>query len=68
MTRVEIPESLVERFSQSLFVSDRSPQAHHPVDDLLKYAKRFKRFRVGRDGIEATTQSSNPKETSNAED
>ena len=51
---VEIPDYLIEQYAKSLFVTRHSRQSHHPLDDFYRYAKKFKVFRIGKDGIQAT--------------
>ena len=50
--KVEIPDYLLQQFCAGLFEHTVDGGQTHPIEDLQKYAKRFKRFKVGAKGIE----------------
>ncbi len=48
---VTIPELLLSQFSHSLFESPKERESAHPLDDLQRYLKRFKKFSIGAQGV-----------------
>ncbi len=54
---VEVPEFLVEQFAKNLFDTPRTNQKHHPIDDLYRYARRFKKISVGAGTMSASAES-----------
>lgn len=53
---VEIPEFFIEQVTQSLFRGTRNKSSTHPVDDILSYAKQFKKISLTKSGIEVESQ------------
>jgi uncharacterized membrane protein YeaQ/YmgE (transglycosylase-associated protein family) len=49
---VEIPETILEQFAHSLF-ADSADGASHPLDELQRYARRFKKFSISSKGVDA---------------
>ncbi|MCA9037631.1 MAG: hypothetical protein KDA91_21000 [Planctomycetaceae bacterium] len=49
----DIPEFLLEQFAQGLFESGASSKTDHPIEDLQRYAKQFKKLTVGPVSIES---------------
>lgn len=49
---VEIPGTILEQFAHSLF-ADSADGASHPLDELQRYARRFKKFSISSKGVNA---------------
>ncbi len=48
----DVPEFLIEKLSTGLFENQESAGSGHPIEDLQRYAKRFKKLSVGPVSIE----------------
>ena len=51
-SETEVPPVLIEQFSKNLFENKIKEERHHPLDDLFKLTKSFKKVKVGKTGIE----------------
>ncbi len=58
---VEFPPFLLEQMCANLFDYRPDSKASHPIDDIQKYAKKFKKFAIGAKGIEVETGDSEKK-------
>lgn len=54
---IEVPDVLLEQFSKSLFAFTRSSDSPHPIDELQRLSKRFKRVQVGAKGFEVEAKN-----------
>lgn len=48
----DVPPFMIEQFSKNLFTVNNKIERHHPIDDILKFSKSFKKVKVGKTGIE----------------
>lgn len=49
----EVPPILIEQFSKNLFNRQKSEEQHHPLDDVFKMTKSFKKIKIGKGLLEA---------------
>jgi hypothetical protein len=56
-----IPESLVTQLSHRLFDNSKSNSSDHPIEDLQRYAKQFKKLTVGPVTLESLPRSDGEK-------
>lgn len=65
--RFEIPESLVTQLSHRLFENSQSNSSDHPIEDLQRYAKQFKKLTVGPVTLESLPRSEGEKSRSDSD-
>ncbi len=53
----DIPDFLLEQYSADLFQKSTSSTSIHPIEDLQKYARQFKKLTVGPVTIESKDKS-----------
>lgn len=65
--RFEIPELLVTQLSHRLFENSQSNPSDHPIEDLQRYAKQFKKLTVGPVTLESLPRSDGEKSRSDSD-
>ena len=51
-TKIRLQPETLQMFCNDLFVDTASDKVSHPIDDLQKFAKQFKKFSIGSKGID----------------